>query len=185
MGLCQGRTCGCSLLSSSLTITGDGTAGTPWQIEGAAPEKMTRAARLALTGNTEGRTVWETDTKQLWVYSVSAGDWYLVGNSVSMTRFGFGQSNTIAGRMYVAGDSTVVLTDGSAIGVVSYAPTVFASTPLLVFVDGDASTGALGYAQSANSPTGFSVRAFNTTNGVAYANLNIRVNWIAIGMLVP
>jgi microcystin-dependent protein len=35
MGLCAPRTCGCALTSTSLTITGNGSAGSPWNIEAA------------------------------------------------------------------------------------------------------------------------------------------------------
>jgi hypothetical protein len=109
MPLCQGRSCGCSLISNSLIITGDGSAGSPWQIEGAAPQRMTEAARAALSGGQlfDGLFVWTTDQDILWVYTGSA--WKRVGTGwISYTptlgNWTVGAGGSLLGRYLIVRD---------------------------------------------------------------------------------
>lgn len=89
MALCGPRSCGCAIQSSSLIITGSGVPGSPWVIEGASPERMTDAERLALTGGDlfDGLGVWTTDTDQLYTYTGSA--WVWIGGSTISISSGF------------------------------------------------------------------------------------------------
>lgn len=88
MPLCQARTCGCAITSNGLVITGDGSPGSPWQIEGASPQRITEAQRLALSGGSlfEGLYVHTTDVHRLWSYYGSA--WHLVSGRCNWTGVG-------------------------------------------------------------------------------------------------
>lgn len=106
MPFCQQRSCGCSLISNSLILTGDGSPGSPWQIEGAAPQRMTEAQRLALTGVSlyDGLFVWTTDQDILWVHNGSA--WERVGSgwvtyTPVMANWTTGASGSTIGRYTV------------------------------------------------------------------------------------
>src|SRR5687768_13035121 len=117
MALCGSGNCRCALQSSSLTITGDGSAGTPWVIEGASPMKITNAQRLALSGGDlfAGLMVWTTDVGRMWIYHNSL--WTIVGGSMPTLNLRKTSSQSILTSTTVdvffsTGTTEIVDTDG-------------------------------------------------------------------------
>jgi hypothetical protein len=183
MPLCgQSRVCPCAVTSASLSITGDGSPGSPFAIEGAAPTVGTRVQRLALAGVQlwEGRQFWETDTRQLWEYSIVLGNWMLMATTTMFRAYGTGYTQGQHGRLQIVGDSSVVITDASGYATINYGVT-FLTNPLVSWVNGDSNVHYI--SDSSNTLlSSFVVRAF--TSGGAVVNVGaVRVNWTAIGMI--
>jgi hypothetical protein len=79
--ICGSQACGCGLISNSLTITGSGAAGSPFQIETTMGQIVTSGTRPGSPIN--GMTIYETDTGRLVTYDGT--NWVIM--SGNMPRF--------------------------------------------------------------------------------------------------
>jgi len=185
MPLCPStRSCGCAVVSNSLIITGDGSAGNPWSLEGASAQKGTRTARFALTGAAlyEGLQFWETDTQQLWIYSLSLAAWRQATNPNPANLYGSDRIMGPSGRFFIAANSEVMTTNASGLGVIHYGVT-FVSLPLVVACGGDYNTPVqvnLNTTTSTTTDMGFQARS---QTGALIASTTVRLNWAAIGFM--
>lgn len=184
MPLCTQRTCGCSLESNSLQITGDGSAGAPWVIDGSSPTVGTRAQRQADTNTFIGKLWWESDKTQLWAHD--GVDWYLIQNPKDQFYWNgsvqpYGLSG---GKLAVTGSMglTTPTTNASGLATIPYVLT-FLLTPFVLVNNGDGSIDVVLDLQGLPGTSSFTVKAYTRTGGVA-ASTTINVNWVAIG-LVP
>jgi hypothetical protein len=178
------RSCGCAVTSNSLTISGDGSPGNPWALEGATPQKGTRAARLALAGASlyEGLEFWETDFQQLWIYSLSLASWRQATNPNPANLYGTNRIMGPSGRFFIAANSEVITTNASGLGVINYG-VIFVSLPLVVACGGDYNTPVqvnLNTTTSTTADMGFQAR---NASGALIVSTTVRLNWAAIGFM--
>ncbi len=76
MGLCQPARCGCAIQSSTLTVTGNGNAGSPYVINGITPYLALEAALPGAGTRFVGMHVFATDTLRTWLWTGTA--WEIV-----------------------------------------------------------------------------------------------------------
>lgn len=77
MTICGSQLCACGLVSNSLTVTGSGSVGSPWQVETNMGQIVTSATRPASPINGQG--IYETDTQRLLIYDGT--NWVIVGGN--------------------------------------------------------------------------------------------------------
>lgn len=75
MTICGSYACSCGIISNSLTVTGSGAAGSPFQLETLQGQVVTSATRPG--SPTNGMGIYETDTQRLLVYDGT--NWVIVG----------------------------------------------------------------------------------------------------------
>ena len=66
MSVCGSQSCACALTSNSLTISGNGSAGMPWQVEAIQGQVVTSGTRPSSSIN--GTQIYETDTGRIVIY---------------------------------------------------------------------------------------------------------------------
>lgn len=75
MTICGSQSCSCGLVSNSLTVTGSGAAGSPFQIETLQGQVVTSGTRPG--SPTNGMGIYETDTQRSLIYNGTS--WVIVG----------------------------------------------------------------------------------------------------------
>lgn len=178
MPLCRSVLCGCSLQSTEAIVSGSGGPGDPWVISGITDGKGSRAARLADTNLFEGKTWWETDSHQVWKYSLAQATWFVVTGM--FVRDGAVVLPTAANPQLInVGGSTIVNTDASGFATLSYG-LIFSSAPAIVVNNATPSQNYVVHQVSVPGTSSVSLHVV-TAAGANVATTAVRVNWIAVG----